>query len=76
MKYYRVTLFCCKLAGYHAMADCSHCYRHSAKLKVLLEAPPQDLKWNVEKLHEAMKRHKLKASQTQWSSVGLQHSVT
>ena len=45
---------------------------------VLLAESKEELKWNVEKLHEAMKRHKLKVrvSRTQWSSVEFQQSAT
>ena len=46
---------------------------------VLLAQEEEDLRWNVEKLNQAIKRHKIKVNwskQTQWSSAGFLQSVT
>ena len=36
---------------------------------VLLAESEEDLKWNVEKLHEVLKGHKLKANWSKWNTM-------
>ena len=43
---------------------------------VLLAESEEDLKWNVEKLHEAMKRHRLKVNGSKLNTMVFQQSAT